>query len=352
VLDRLARVQQFDVQSREPLQEWRTPKYDRGKPTGITIWKAPQGPTLLFIADTHEARVLVYAIADDQGNRTTPDSEGRPPLLASFGAFGEDLGLFIYPTDIAVLTTPDGTGITRLYVGEYGGNDRVTAWEPALGEGAGDDVRDGVWRPRLRERGADQRSVRMEAKFAFGSFGTGQREFNRPQSLAVWRGEDGLLHTQDDELIVVDTCNHRVGRFGLDGSVRTWFGGSQGSTDAPGGFSYPYGLVVLDDDTAMLTEFGNNRVQRIDLRTGECLGLLGEGGRGRGQLVTPWGITVMGDTTYVLDTGNARVQSFATPRGRRVVRQANMLAAGDEREGADTKQASGATSAHAGGGAP
>ncbi len=325
VVDRLARVQQFDMQSKEVLQEWRTPKFDRGKPTGITIWRGKGkdgagGLTLLCIADTHEARVLVYVIADASGNRTQPDEHGRPPLLASFGAFGEDLGLFIYTTDIAIVSTPDGTGIVRMYVGEYGGNDRVSAWEPA----GGDDVRDGVWTPTLRERTADERSVQMEAKFAFGSFGVGANEFNRPQSLDVWRGMDGVMHTPDDELIVVDACNHRVGRFSLRGEVKQWYGSGQGSTDAPGGFSYPYGLAILEDDSALVTEFGNNRVQRLNLKTGECLGLLGEGGRAPGQLVTPWGVTVMGETTYVLDTGNARVQAFATPTGKRAVTSATL----------------------------
>jgi hypothetical protein len=323
VLDRLARVQQFDVASGKPLQEWRTPKGDRGKPTGITIWKGPGTPTLLCIADTHEARVLVYGIADETGKAPAADSDGRPPLLATFGAFGEDLGLFVYPTDVAIISTADGTGISRMYVSEYGGNDRVTVWEPAPGT-----TPNGAWVPSLvaeSESGeARQEAPTFVATGSFGSFGSGPDEFNRPQSLAVWGGLDNAMHTSDDELIVNDACNHRVGRFTLDGKLKQWYGGANGSSDAPGAFSYPYGLCLLDDNTALISEFGNNRVQRIDLTTGDCLGLFGEGGRLRGQLVIPWGITVMNDKAWVLDTGNARVQSFQLPRGKRVVTPASM----------------------------
>ena len=40
-------------------------------------------------------------------------------LRTTFGDYGEELGEFIYPTDIA----RDGQG--RLWVSEYGGNDRI-----------------------------------------------------------------------------------------------------------------------------------------------------------------------------------------------------------------------------------
>lgn len=321
VVDRLARVQQFDVSTGKPLQEWRTPKYDRGKPTGITIWKGPGTPTLLCIADTHEARILMYAVADAQGNRTPANEHGRPPLLATFGAFGEDLGLFIYPTDVAIVSSADGKAIERVYVGEYGGNDRVTIWEPVAGP----------WEPKLTEARLAPDQPQFEALRSFGSFGPGPQEFNRPQSLAIWAGLDAKLRTSDDELIITDACNHRLGRFTMEGELKQWYGSGEGSSDAPGGLSYPYGLALLSDGTALVTEFGNNRLQRIDLATGNCLGLYGVGGRAKGQLVTPWGISVMGDTAWVLDTGNARVQSFRVPTGREVVTAATLEKRGGTR---------------------
>jgi hypothetical protein len=274
--------------------------------------------------------VLIYAIADAQGNRTPADADGRPPLLASFGAFGEDLGLFIYPTDIAIVSNEAGTGIERMFVGEYGGNDRISVWELAPGSTA-----DGSWIPQLSSEGLQAGAMpTFQAVRSFGTFGTGPNEFNRPQSLSVWAGADGKLRTSDDELVVVDTCNHRIGRFLLSGELVRWYGSEQGSSDAPGALSYPYGLQLLPDDTALVSEFGNNRVQRLDLNTGDCLGLFGEGGRMRGQLVTPWGISVMGDKAYVLDTGNARVQSFAVPKGKKVIQAATLQTSSNKTGGA------------------
>jgi hypothetical protein len=54
----------------------------------------------------------------------------------------------------------------------------------------------------------------------------------------------------------------------------------------------------------------------------------------RGQLVTPWGISVMGDKAYVLDTGNARVQSFAVPKGKKVIQAATLQTSSNKTGGA------------------
>ena len=78
------------------------PVFEKGYPVGVTA--GPDG--LLYVADTHYQRVLVY------------DKEGRS--VRSFGEFGTGPGQFIYPTDVALAA--DG----RMFVSEYGGNDRVS----------------------------------------------------------------------------------------------------------------------------------------------------------------------------------------------------------------------------------
>ena len=79
-------------------------------------------------------------------------------------------------------------------------------------------------------------------------------------------------------------------------------------------FTYPYGLALLGDGLALVSEFGNNRIQIIDLERGVGLATYGEGGRKPGQLATPWAVTAIGRRAYVTDTGNHRVQSFELPR--------------------------------------
>ena len=82
VVDKRARIQRL-ASDGTPLQEWSTPTRKNGNPTGIFV----DDDGTIFVADTHEHRVLVY------------ESDGT--LRTTFGEYGEDLGEFIYPTDIA-----------------------------------------------------------------------------------------------------------------------------------------------------------------------------------------------------------------------------------------------------------
>lgn len=293
VIDKMARVQKLDARTGRCLGGWRMPEWENGKPTGITVWTPPAGgATRVFVADTHYHRVMVY----DPAGMSPPDAmlEGRGKPVAQFGSYGEGDGQFIYLTDVAVLPTADGRGIARLYVSEYGGHDRISVFEPAAGEAAGD------------ERA-------FEFRFAFGRHGTGEQsepvEFSRPQSMEI--------DPARRELVVTDACNHRIGRFTLDGVLIAWVGSRERAGREAGCLAYPYGLTLLGDGTALVAEFGNNRVQRWDLLTGESLGVYGQPGRERGQLASPWAVTAGAEDVYVLDSGNNRVQAFERPRQKR-----------------------------------
>jgi len=302
VVDKAARVQRIDPKTGDSLSGWRMPDWKLGKPTGITVWKPKGGggggtdaDERIFVADTHYHRVMIYAFGKaalqpgekDPGNDGT--AWGAPVrLVGQFGGYGTRAGQFTYPTDIAVLPTRDGKSIKRLYVSEYGGCDRVSVYEPS-----GPDA--------------------YECKFTFGRFGSGGGaepvEFSRPQSIAI--------DADRNELIVADACNHRLGRFTTEGRLVKWISSPDLAGSPPGQFMYPYGLSLIGDGTAMVAEFGNNRVQHIDLDSGESLGIYGQQGRGDGQLATPWAVTVQGETMYVLDSGNNRVMGVmgvATPR--------------------------------------
>jgi DNA-binding beta-propeller fold protein YncE len=116
------------------------------------------------------------------------------------------------------------------------------------------------------------------------------------------------------ELIVADACNHRLGRFTLEGKLIAWISGPDQAGPEPGHFQYPYGLCLLDDGSALVAEFGGNRVQHVELPSGASLGTYGQAGRGEGQIASPWGIAVIGKTAYVLDSGNNRVIGFDAPK--------------------------------------
>jgi DNA-binding beta-propeller fold protein YncE/ABC-type Fe3+ transport system permease subunit len=247
VVDKAARIQRFNTDG-EQQAEWFMPDSELGKPTGLNI--GPDGA--VYVADTHYFRIITY------------DRDGRE--LQRFGAYGVAPGHFIYPTDVEF--GPRG----RLYVSEYGGNDRIQVFEP-----------DGAF------------------LFEFGEQGHGDRQFNRPQSLAF--SHDG------SELYIADSCNHRIVVTAPDGSLLRILG--HAGRD-PGEFSYPYDLVALADGSLLVVEFGNNRVQHIDAN-GLCLEVLGQTGRAVGQLQYPWGIDVADDRVFVLDSGNNRVQVLQWP---------------------------------------
>ena len=196
---------------------------------------------------------------------------------------------FYYCTDVAVLLKDDAKGvhdhaIDRIYVTEYGGNDRVSVFSAA-----------------------------HEFLFSFGKEGSGNDpkaiEFNRPQSIAIWTKPDGKK-----ELVVTDACNHRLGRFTMDGGLIGWISSPANQGSKPGQFQYPCGLSLLGDGTAMVSEFGGSRVQRIDLESGKSLGCWGQPGREPGQILAPWAVTWMNDNVYLLDSGNNRLLGFPKPR--------------------------------------
>lgn len=271
VIDKTGRVQRLDPQTGDSLGEWRMPQTTLGMPTGVTSFTDVAGDVYLYVPDTHYHRVAVF--------RTGPPGSSEVLSVGEFGSYGTSAGEFIYPTDVAILPTPEGGGISRIYVSEYGGNDRVSVF-------------DGSYRFLFaigQSVGGGEGEARAHAV-----------EFGRPQSIA--------LDVENGWLLVADSSNHRVGKFTLDGELIRWFGSLDGPGREPGEFRYPYGLTTLGDGTVVVTEFGNCRVQRIDLESGRVVRMEGRAGRGHGELASPWASAALGRRLYVLDSGNNRIQ--------------------------------------------
>jgi tripartite motif-containing protein 71 len=160
----------------------------------------------------------------------------------------------------------------------------------------------------------------------WGSFGSGDGQFNSPFGVAV----------QGEEVFVVD-FNHRVQVFKRDGTfLRTW--GSFGPGN--GQFMFPIGVAVQErggvkegemrgkeeeeergeeieregrGNEVFVTDAGTppigHRVQVFD-RRGTFLRTWGSFGSGDGQFMFPVGVAVQGDEVYVADSANFRVQVF------------------------------------------
>lgn len=242
VVDKTARIQRFSPGG-EYETGWRMPEWKNGKPTGLYIDNQNQ----VWVADTHYARVIVF------------DRDGRE--LLRFGSRGEGPGQFIFPTNI----TRDRGGV--VYVGEYGGNDRISRFTP-----------DG----------------RFLSAFADKSSGPGWVE--RPT---------GMAFDEHDVLWVADACHHRICRYDSDGKFLSAFGAPGAGPDK---LNYPYGLVLEPGDRLLVADRCNNRLVRYR-RDGTLLGAWGSPGRAVGQLLQPWGVARAPDgRIYCLDSWNNRVQ--------------------------------------------
>lgn len=288
VIDKSARVQKIDPKTGACLAIFRMPEWDLGKPTGFCIAPGPDADgkwcdSLLWVADTHYHRVVVFRA--EGGAPDAPMTTPRP--VAQWGAYGSEGGQFIFPTDVAVALKPGGKAIDRIFVSEYGGNDRISVFDASHAF---------MYTFGKEGRGDDPKAI----------------EFNRPQSMVIRQKSDG-----SSELVVVDACNHRLGRFTLEGKLIGWVGGlgaAAGPGKDAGRFSYPYGVAILPDGTALVSEFGGARIQHIDLDTGRGLGVWGGAGREPGQILAPWALTLMGDSVYLLDSGNNRIVGLPRPR--------------------------------------
>jgi len=246
VVDKTARFQHFDAAGKY-LGSFTMPELATGKPTGFTI--SPDGD--LWVADTHYHRVIVFR----------PD--GRE--VRRFGRYGTGPGEMIFPTDVAF------AGNERVFVSEYGGNDRVTVWA-------------------------------LDGKFlgSFGSFGAEAGQLSRPSALAV--------DAARKRLYVADACNHRIAVYDLAGRLESYIGSV--GRDA-GRLRYPYGLALAGDGRIVVCEYGNNRIQ-VFSPEGRSLAVLGGPGRQLGELAYPWGVALDGSgLAYIVDAGNNRIQVWS-----------------------------------------
>jgi DNA-binding beta-propeller fold protein YncE len=243
VVDKTGRIQRLTPKG-EFLAVFEMPLIEMGKPTGMSF--APDGN--LYVADTHYHRVLVFAPEGD--------------IVGQFGKFGQDEGCFIYPTDVAF------SGDGRIFVSEYGGNDRISVF-----------------------------SEKGKFLYCFGAPGNGDGQLSRPSALCVDRS--------GKRLYVADACNHRIAVYNFEGNVLQYIS-SVGRE--PGQLRYPYDLSFLPNGNLVVCEYGNNRIQ-IFSPDGQSVAVYGGPGRSLGELAYPWGVAIDSrGRAFIVDAGNNRIQ--------------------------------------------
>ncbi len=119
------------------------------------------------------------------------------------------------------------------------------------------------------------------------------------------------------DYLVADTGNNRVQRIAPDGSWLYSWGRPDGSGgSAAGEFSEPGG-VAAHGNTLYVADTFNNRIQAFDLAAPSPTptGTWGSGGAGNGQFSGPKGLACDGTYLYASDTSNDRIQVFDAATG-------------------------------------
>ncbi|MDA0660441.1 MAG: hypothetical protein O2931_10510 [Planctomycetota bacterium] len=244
VLDTAGRVLVFDG-SGTVVRSWYMPAYDVGRPEDIHVLKDGR----IAVADTHYHRVVFF---DTAGN-----------VQGMLGEFGKGPGQFIYP----VALTEDDQG--NLFVGEYGGNDRVQKFSPS-----------------------------GEVLANFGRFGTQEGEFQRPSGLAWSAGN----------VFVADAINCRIHVFRDDGTYLNQLVGVKQLAGRPEADSleYPYDVELDGKGSLFVVEYRGGCVTQLT-QAGVLVGRWGTTGTGDAHFSTPWGLAVDANRILVADTGNRRI---------------------------------------------
>lgn len=252
VVDLTGRIQVFNPDG-EYQRHWNTPATENGRPTGLAIGN----DGIVWVADTHYFQALAY----------TPEGE----LLEDRSIFGEagfEEGKFGMLTEVA----EDSEG--RLYLSEYGENDRIQVFA------------------------SDGRYL-----FQIGSHGTEDGQFMRPQATAL---------DAQGRLWVADAGNHRIQVFRVGDESAELEKIIGGTGTEPGQMRIPYDLFFDDEQNLWVCEFGNHRVQKFDT-DGNSLWMWSSQQTGPAALYQPWGCVMdQQKRLHILDSYHHRIYRVAT----------------------------------------
>jgi sugar lactone lactonase YvrE len=232
-------------------------------------------------------------------------------VVAQFGTSGSAPGQLNDPRSVAV--GPDG----NLWVADYG-NARIQEFTPAgtfIRQIGPDESRQGeLQQPNeLVVPGDGRVYVTDQGQHGVGVF-TEEPNQAENRHYVTWIGRSQLANPTGIDgsvangfLAVLDYQINKV--FTIDlGTLALQSFGEAGS--GPGQLQNGFGLAVKPNDTILVSDRGNNRIQQFS-RTGELLSSFGAPGTGPGQLSEASGLALSSrGVIFVADSNNLRVQRW------------------------------------------
>ena len=129
--------------------------------------------------------------------------------------------------------------------------------------------------------------------------------------LKLFRGDTlqglfGIAVNNKGEIAVTDNIGHCLYVFDKDGSCLRKKG-TKG--EKPGEFHHPDGVSYLNDTEVLIADFGNHRIQQVDIQTGTVVKSFGKWGAVKGQFKGPFDVCLDDeDRIVVTEWGNNRIQ--------------------------------------------
>lgn len=259
---------------------------------------------MVYVTDAADALVQLY-------DKKTGE------LKREFGGKGEGdenlekpEGIALGPDDTVYVADYE-TGYVKHYSSDNDGNKWIMTFSE-YGTGPGQNFQsefmsifDGrLYLPEVGNQRVDVFGLDGKFQFSFGGPGTGEGQFNKPESAKV---------NSEGKIFVADLKNDRIQVFDKDGKFLFTFGTSGAE---PGQLKAPAGIAFDKNDNVFVTEIGNDRISVFD-KNGTFLTTFGTGGTGDGQFENLHGIAIDPQTgwIYVCDSGNKRVQVFKPASG-------------------------------------
>ena len=116
----------------------------------------------------------------------------------------------------------------------------------------------------------------------------------------------GIAVNTEGQIVVTDNFGHCVYVFDKNGNCLRKIG-SKGSNT--GQFLHPKGISFLNDNEVLIAEYGNNRIQRLNIQTGTVVKIFGKNGRAKGEFSGPIDVTVDDEERIVVNEWeNNRIQ--------------------------------------------